>query len=112
MEYKFNKRQTNNNLKVKIREHIIPKVLNFKYLISIIQSNGEIDGDLIHRIQVGWMKWRNVLGVICNRKIPNKLKGKFYRTIIKPAMLYGSECWALKGQHEQKIGVTEMRMLR
>ena len=27
-------------------------------------------------------------------------------------MLYGSECWALKGQQEQKIGVAEMRMLR
>ena len=27
-------------------------------------------------------------------------------------MLYGSECWALKGQHEHKMGVAEMRMLR
>ena len=112
MECKFNKRQTNNNLEVKIGEHIIPKVSSFKYLGSIIQSNGEIDGDVIHRIQAGWMKWRNASGFICDRKIPNKLKGKFYRTAIRPAMLYGSECWALKGQQEQKMGVTEMRMLR
>ena len=85
---------------------------SFKYLGSIIQSNGEIDGDVIHRIQAGWMKWRNASGFICDRKIPNKLKGKFYRTAIRPAMLYGSECWALKGQQEQKMGVAEMRMLR
>ena len=112
MECKFNRRQTNNALEVKIGEHVIPKVSSFKYLGSIIQCNGEIDGDVIHRIQAGWMKWRNASGVICDRKIPVKLKGKFYRTAIRPAMLYGSECWALKGQHEHKIGVAEMRMLR
>ena len=27
-------------------------------------------------------------------------------------MLYGSECWALKRQHEHKMDVAEMRMLR
>ena len=50
MEYKFKKRQTNDNLKVKIGEHIILKVLSFRYLKSIIQSNGKIDRDVIHRI--------------------------------------------------------------
>ena len=41
-----------------------------------------------------------------------KLKGKFYRTTIRPAMLYGTECWAVKSQHENKLNVAEMRMLR
>jgi len=27
-------------------------------------------------------------------------------------ILYGSECWTLKGQHERKVGVVEMRVLR
>ena len=66
----------------------------------------------MHRIQAGWLKWRKASGVICDRKVPKKLKGKFYRTAIRPAMLYGSECWALKGQQEKKLGVAEMRMLR
>ncbi|RXH97113.1 hypothetical protein DVH24_035781 [Malus domestica] len=30
-------------------------------------------------------------------------------TAIRPAMLYGIECWAVKHQH---VGVVEMRMLR
>ena len=29
-----------------------------------------------------------------------------------PTILYGSQCWALKGQHVRKMGVVEMRMLR
>ncbi|KAM2859996.1 hypothetical protein COP2_025345 [Malus domestica] len=72
-------------------------------------GNGEFDGDLTHRIQAGWMKWKSASGVLCDRRRPLKLKGNFYRTTIRPAMLYGIECWAVKHQH---VGVMEMRMLR
>ena len=41
-----------------------------------------------------------------------KLKGKFYWTTIRPTILYDSECWVLKGQHERKVRFAEMRMLR
>ena len=43
---------------MKIGDHIIPKVTRFKYLVSVIQDYGEIEGDVNHRIQAGWMKWR------------------------------------------------------
>jgi hypothetical protein len=39
-------------------------------------------------------------------------KGKFYRTAIRPAMLYGAECWPTKRRHVQQLSVAEMRMLR
>ncbi|KAH1208130.1 Secretory carrier-associated membrane protein 3 [Glycine max] len=52
------------------------------------------------------------IGVLCDAKVPIKLKGKFYRTAVRPAILYGTECWAVKSQHETKVGVAEMRMLR
>ena len=57
------------------------------------------------------MQWRLASGILCDRKIPQKLKGKFYRTAIRPAMLYGAECWPTKRQHVQKISIAEMRML-
>ncbi|KAL6536433.1 hypothetical protein OROGR_013005 [Orobanche gracilis] len=50
--------------------------------------------------------------VLCDKKIPLKLKGKFYRAAIRPAMLYGSECWAMKKSLESKLEAAEMRMLR
>jgi len=40
------------------------------------------------------------------------LKGKFYRTAVRPALLYGTECWAVKSQHENQVSVAEMRMTR
>ena len=90
----------------------ITKSDRFCCLGSILQENGELDGDLNHRIQAGWMKCKSASGVLCDRRRPLKLKGKFYRTAIRPAMLYGTECWAVKHQHVQKMGVAEMRMLR
>lgn len=44
--------------------------------------------------------------------IPTKLKGKFYKTAIRLAMLYGSECQAVKKQHIQKMNIIEMTMFR
>ena len=40
------------------------------------------------------------------------MKEKFYRTTIRPALLYSTECWAAKRHHIQKMSVAEMRMLR
>ncbi|KAL5162025.1 hypothetical protein HKD37_07G019211 [Glycine soja] len=105
---------------------VSPKQLPYKYLEFLqnqghlvgvlndndIQDDGEIEGDVNHRIQAGWMKWRKASGVLCDAKVPIKLKGKFYRTAVRPAILYGTEYWAVKSQHENKVGVAEMRMLR
>ena len=84
----------------------------FRYLGLKLQSDGEIDEYVSHRIQAWWVKWRQASSILCDRKVPHKLKGKFYRTAIRLAMLYGAECWATKRQHVQKISVAKMRMLR
>ncbi|KAH1220391.1 LINE-1 retrotransposable element ORF2 protein [Glycine max] len=85
---------------------------NKRRRVSNSEDDGEIEGDVNHRIQAGWMKWRKASGVLCDAKVPIKLKGKFYRTAVRPAILYGTECWAVKSQHENKVGVAEMKMLR
>ena len=47
-----------------------------------------------------------------DRNIPTKLKDKVYKTAIKPAMVYGAECWAVRKKEERKLLTTEMCMLR
>jgi len=112
MECKFSKRRSMSTLEVKVGDHIIPQVTRFKYLGSIVQNDREIEADVSHRIQAGWLKWRRASGVLCDKKVPLKLKGKFYQTTVRPTLLYGTECWAVKSQHENQVSVAEMRMLR
>ncbi|KAG5574145.1 hypothetical protein H5410_063911 [Solanum commersonii] len=63
------------NVEVRLATQIIPKKESFKYLGSVIQGSGDIDDDFTHRIGVAWMKWRLASGVLCDKKIPPRLKG-------------------------------------
>ena len=65
--------------------------------------------DVSHRIKAGWIKWRQASDILCDKRVPQKLKGKFYRTAIRSAMLYGAECWPTKIRHVQQLSVAEMR---
>ncbi|XP_070034694.1 uncharacterized protein [Nicotiana tomentosiformis] len=74
-------------------------------------GDGEINEDITHHIGMGWMKWRLTSAVLCDKKVPPKLKGKFYRVVVRPTMLYEVECWLVKIAHVQKMKVAVMRML-
>ena len=41
-----------------------------------------------------------------------KLKGKVYKTVVRPALLYGAGTWATTRGQEARLEVNEMRMLR
>ncbi|KAH0433681.1 hypothetical protein IEQ34_026974 [Dendrobium chrysotoxum] len=92
----------------------VPGCMLFADDIPLVDKTreGVEDGDVISRIQVGWLKWRNASGLLYDRKVPLKLKGKFYKMVVRPAMLYGAECWPLKEKHNTKLCVAEMRMVR
>jgi hypothetical protein len=69
------------NLEVKVRDYVI--------LESIVQNNVEIERDVNHRIQVRWLKWSKATGVLYDSEVLLKLRGKFYSTSVRLAMLYG-----------------------
>lgn len=50
-----------------------------------------IHNDVTHCNGTAKMKWRLASGVLGDMKIPQKLKGKFYRVVVRPALLYGME---------------------
>ena len=102
----------NDETEVCIGDQILSPKESFRYLGSVIHNSGRIDDDVTHRIGRGWAKWRAASGVLCDRKVPFKLKGKFYRVAIRPAMLYGSECWPITKALANRVEVAELRMLR
>ncbi|KAG2549580.1 hypothetical protein PVAP13_9KG244826 [Panicum virgatum] len=97
---------------VSLEGQVVPQKDTFRYLGSMLQKDGDIDEDVRDRISASWLKWRQASGILCDRRVPQKLKGKFYRTAIRPTMLYGAECWPTKRRHVQQLSVVEMQMLR
>ena len=105
-----NERQVNGTVKMQREE--VAKVEDFKYLGSTVQSNGECGREVKKRVQAGWNGWRGMSGVICDRRVPDRMKGKVYRVAVRPAMLYGMETVALTKRQEAEMGVAELKMLR
>jgi hypothetical protein len=77
---------------VRLDGQVVPKKDTFCYLESMLQKDGDIDEGLSHKIKVSWLKWRQASDVLCDPRVALKLKGKFYRTMIRSAILYGTEC--------------------
>ena len=71
-----------------VRGSEVDSSTKFKYLGSIIQNDRKIDEDVMHRVQVGWLKWRAAIGMLCDMKFSAKLKCKFYRVAVRSALLY------------------------
>ena len=71
-----------------------------------------METEIAKRVGAGWMNWKKCSGVLCDKRMPVKLTGKVYRTVVRPAMLYGAETWATTKRQESRIEVNEMRMLR
>ena len=65
---------------------------------------------ITHRVQSRWKNWKRVAGVLCDRRMNVNIKGKVYRTVLRPTLMYGAETWALKKAHEKKLEVAEMRI--
>ncbi|XP_076895715.1 uncharacterized protein LOC143548420 [Bidens hawaiensis] len=70
-------------VQINIEGQVVPQVTKFKYLGSFVQSDGEIDSDVAHRVQVGWCRWRAATGVLCDKRFPAKLKGRFYSVAVE-----------------------------
>ena len=51
-------------------------------------------------------------GIICNNKVPNRVKGKIHEVVVRPAMLYGMETQPLTKKQESKLDVADMKMSR
>ncbi|KAK3562819.1 hypothetical protein QTP86_010400, partial [Hemibagrus guttatus] len=97
---------------VRLQGEEVKKVQEFKYLGSTVQSNGECGKEVKKRVQAGWNGWRKVSGVLCDQKISARIKGKVYRSVVRPAMLYGLETVSLRKRQESELEVAELKMLR
>ena len=97
---------------LKLQGDVVQRMKNFKYLGSTVSSDGRCDEEVRRRIQAGWMSWKKVFEVVCNRKLSAKVKGKIYQNVVRPAMLYGMETVAMTEKQVGKMEVAELKMVR
>ena len=65
-----------------------------------------------NRVANAWSKWTELSGVICDKKVPTKLKILIYQTVIRPTLLYGCETWSMPVKDERRTSTTDMTMMR
>ena len=93
---------------VKTENTELPRVKEFKYLGSTVQESGSCERE-VKREQTGWNRWRKASGVICDRRLPARVKGKVYSIVVRQAMVLRLET-VIKKQVEE-MEVAEIRKL-
>ena len=97
---------------VHIQGEKVKKVDHFKYLGTVMSADGSCEEEVRRRLQAGWQSWRRASGVLCERKLSARLKGKMYKSVVKPAMLYGMETAAVTAKLEKKMEAAELKVVR
>ena len=86
---------------------VVKRVKNFKYLGSTVSNDGRCEEKVRRRIQAGWMSWKKVSGVGCDKKV----KGKRCQSVVRPAMLHVIYTVAMTEKQVGKIEVAELKMV-
>uniref|UniRef100_W6NAY9 Endonuclease-reverse transcriptase n=1 Tax=Haemonchus contortus TaxID=6289 RepID=W6NAY9_HAECO len=94
---------------VKINGTELTRTTTFKFFGSAIASDGSLGLEMNSRVNAAWLKWRSMTGVLCDKNIPERLKSKIYRTVIRPIAVYGAECWPTNKEVEARLSVMEKK---
>ena len=55
---------------------------------------------------------KKVSGVICDRRLPARVKRKVYSSVVRPAMRYGLATVAVTKKEVEEMEVAEIKMFR
>ena len=78
------------NSDINLQADNLERLNTFKYLGSTLADNGDLDAEMTH-IQSGWKNWKSVSGILCDPRISLRVKGKVYKTVVRPPIMYGAE---------------------
>ena len=90
----------------------IEKVESFVYLGDKLNAGGGCLSAVTARVRVGWMKFKEMSGLLCGKRWSVKLKGRVYKTCVRTAMIYGGETWVMRKEEENVLQRAERAMVR
>ena len=77
-----------------------------------MQESGGCEREVKKRVHAGWNGWRRVSRVICDKRLPARVKRKVYSAVMGPAMVYGLETVVVTKKQVEEMEVAKMKMLR
>jgi hypothetical protein len=99
-------------MEIKTEGMKIEEVNIVKYLGKSVTKDKKIEEEIKERIATGNRAFFMNKKIFQSKLVSKKSKLKLYKTIIRPIVIYGSECWFLTENIKQKLLVFERRILR
>ena len=99
-------------LYIELEGNILKQRDSFVYLGGAVGGDGKTERDIRRRVQAGANACRAVEGVVADRRISKRLKGKVVSTCVTPACLYGTETLALTELQQHRLQVCENNWVR
>ena len=104
--------QQREELDIELEGKILNQRDSFVYLGGSVCGDGKTEREVRRRVQAGANTWRAVEGVMADRRISKRLKGKVMSTCATPACLYGTETLALTELQQHMLQVYENNWVR
>ena len=74
----------------------------------MLNEEGGSDSATVAGVRCAWKKSRELSGVLTNRGVSSKLKGKVCATCVRSAMIYGSKTWLMNVEQQRRLERMEM----
>ena len=83
------------------------RVEQFGCLGTTLTNQNSIQVEIKTSLKPGNACYHSVQNVLCSSVLSKNIKGKIYRTIILPVVLYGCETWSFMFREERRLRVLE-----
>lgn len=97
---------------IEIAEYRFERVQKFRYLVAVISENNEEKEEMQNRILLANKAYFSLLPFLKNRDIHKETKFVFYKTLIRPVLIYGCETWTMTKSSANALDIFERKRLR
>ena len=110
---RYSRTQTNGKeMEVEIEGMKTEEVSKTKYLGTTVTKDNLIEEEIKERIAAGNRASFANQKILQSKLISKKTKMKLCKALLRPLVVYGSECWVLTENIKQKLLVFERKILR
>ena len=104
--------RSHHTLNIKFGEHTLNQVKSFKYLGSTVNEQSTEEEEIKNRIAKYSQNVGCMYRLLRDSNLPRKAKQIIHQTILRPILIFGSECLTLTKRLEQQITTEDMTVIR